>query len=58
MEFTGLGLPGGRLRDLTGLGLWQGFLWKATDLRLRGLSGVHTELWLRGLLGKGTEVWL
>lgn len=58
MELFGLRLPGGRLRGLTGLRLWQGFLREATDLWLRGLPGVHTELGLWGLLEKGTEVWL
>lgn len=56
MGLTGLRLLGGHLRDLAELGLWQGLLREATDLKLLGLSGEHTELRLRGLPWEGIEL--
>ena len=56
MGLTVFWLLEGHWRDLTGLGLQQGLLREATNLRLQGLSGELTELRLWELLGKSTEV--
>lgn len=56
MGLTGLRVPGWHLRDFAELGLWQGLLREASDLRLLKLSWELNELRLWGLLWKGIEL--